>query len=65
MSSLETRPEYSLILQQLKLLQGLGNLLRVQIVCTAVHMTGIVVREQCPFVAYSTYLMSKQSSQPL
>jgi len=28
-------------------------------------MTGIFVREQCPFAAYSTYLMSKQSSQRL
>ena len=50
---------------QLKLLQGLGNLLRVQIVCTAVHMAGIFVRERCPFAVFSTYLMSKQSSQPL
>jgi len=33
--------------------------------CTAVHTTGIFVREQCPFAAYSTYLLSKQSSQPL
>jgi len=29
---------------------------------TAAHMTGIFVREQCPFATYSTYLMSKQSS---
>ena len=33
--------------------------------CTAVHMTGTFVREQSPFAAYSTYLLSKQSSQPL
>jgi len=32
---------------------------------TAVHMTGIIVREQFPFAACSTYLMSKQTSQPL
>ena len=32
---------------------------------TAAHMTGIFVREQYPFAAYSTYLMSKTSSQPL
>ena len=33
--------------------------------CSAVHMTKIFVREQCPFAAYSTYLLPKQSSQPL
>jgi len=32
---------------------------------TAVHMTsGSFVREQCPFVVYSTYLMPKQNSKP-
>jgi len=47
-------------------LQGLGNLLRAHAgSCAAIHMTGIIVREQCPFAAYSTYLMSNQSSQPL
>jgi len=40
------------ILQQLKLLQGLGNLLRAQIFyehCCSI----IIVREQCPFAAYT------------
>jgi len=32
---------------------------------TAAHITGLFVREQCPFATYSTYLMSKQSSHPL
>jgi len=31
---------------------------------TVVHMTRIIVREQCPFAAYSTYLESKQTPNP-
>ena len=32
---------------------------------TAVHMTRIFASEKYPFVVYSTYLMPKQTSQPL
>jgi len=31
---------------------------------TAVHMTGIIANAYCPFTAYSTYLISKQSNCP-
>jgi len=31
---------------------------------TVVHMTRIIVREQCPFAVYSTYLESKYTASP-
>ena len=58
-AALETRVA-TCVLQQLKLLKGLGNLLRVKIVyehCSSYDK--IIVREQCPFAEYSTYLTSK------